>query len=1178
MLLHGLLAWFREHPQYQNLRDELRAGLELPSQSLLPTAIPPTFAALSEDLAVPLLIVTPTTSESRRLTQALQGAWLAQPERLLTFPPPPVLPYERAPWTPETISDRLRVLATLFLWRVGAAGTAPPLIITSVRALLRRPLPYRQFRRAARKIERGMYIPLAGLARHCRGSGYETVSVVEAPGQISRRGGILDIFPPQAPHPYRLDFFGDKLDVIRIFDPTTQRSTGRVASFWLMPVREALPRDGERALPALRAHLERDLPPELHGPFTEDMQSLEAGVPFPTLEFYLPLLYQESSTLVDYLPPDAQIILYNTEALSQRWTELEAETQETRRRALEEQTLLPDTAPPYVSWESWQATLKGRRVLTFSPGEASPFAAAFAPEPHFAGRLEEALGHLRQWVGLGDQVVVVSRQAARLAELWQEFTPPPVHEKLAEPPETLITFVQGSAPGGWQLSRPHLTRHLITDEELFGWRPPEPRRRPRRRVTTPELPCADLQPGSAVVHEDYGIGIFQGLALCTIDDVEREYLMLEYANSDRLYVPIHQADRLTPYVGPEGLGPRLSRLGSAEWATAKARVRQATEELARELLDLYAARQLVAGHAFAPDTSWQAELEAAFPYVETEDQAAAVEAVKKDMEQPRPMDRLICGDAGYGKTEVALRAAFKAVMDSQQVAMLVPTTVLAQQHFLTFRQRLESFPVTVEVLSRFRTASEQRQVLAGMAEGQVDIVIGTHRLLQKDVHFKNLGLVIIDEEQRFGVRHKEQLKRIRMEGSGAHPSLAATGVDVLTLTATPIPRTLYMGLTGVRDISIIETPPQERLPLSTYIGPYDSNVVRRAILREMRRSGQVFYVHNRVGSIRVVETRLQQLLPGARIGVAHGQMRERDLARVMEQFAAGEIDVLVATTIIESGLDFPNANTIIVERADRFGLAQLYQLRGRIGRGTRRGYAYLFHGRRMKEEARARLQALREAVSSGGGFAIALRDLELRGAGDLLGAKQHGHIAAVGFTLYTRLLARTVARLKAERAGEAPPPEPLGSITIELPLAVGLPEDYVPDDRLRLQLYRRLAELTTVEEITQLAEELQDRFGPLPPLAQNLLAQLHLKVLARDAHVPAITVASGQIVLRLPGLKDMDAARRAALRRAVKGRARLGNRELWLPISWEQTRWRENLRAVLETLADFVTRSETSHS
>ncbi len=573
------------------------------------------------------------------------------------------------------------------------------------------------------------------------------------------------------------------------------------------------------------------------------------------------------------------------------------------------------------------------------------------------------------------------------------------------------------------------------------------------------------------------------------------------------------------------------------------------------------------GHAFASDTPWQAELEAGFPYVETPDQLRAVEAVKRDMEQRRPMDRLICGDVGYGKTEVALRAAFKAVMDGKQVAVLVPTTVLAQQHYGTFKERLAPFPVNVEMLSRFRTRSKQQRILEGLRSGAVDIVIGTHRLIQKDVAFKDLGLLIIDEEQRFGVTHKERLKQMRTE------------VDVLTLTATPIPRTLHMSLSGVRDMSTIETPPEERLPIKTYLSEYDESLIRQAILRELERGGQVYFVHNRVMGIQQMAQRLQKIVPEATIAVGHGQMPERELERVMLDFAAGKTDVLVCTSIIESGLDIPNVNTIIINRAHTFGLAQLYQLRGRVGRSARRAYAYLLYPRyhRLSEVARSRLEAIVEASELGAGFRIAMRDLEIRGAGELLGARQHGHIAAVGFDLYCRLLAQAVQNQKQKRAmgaTGAARPETVGeetthlrplseTVQINLPLAVALPEDYVPDSGLRLQLYRRLARLTTLAEVDDVAQELVDRFGPLPQPAADLLYQLRLKVLALAAGVQAITVEEGQILIKTPGVGPGEGKR---LQRRLGRRARVGRRQVWLSLSPQTEVWKAALVKVLEII------------
>ena len=643
---------------------------------------------------------------------------------------------------------------------------------------------------------------------------------------------------------------------------------------------------------------------------------------------------------------------------------------------------------------------------------------------------------------------------------------------------------------------------------------------------TPEGFYADLQAGDYVVHIDHGIGRFVGLVQRNLDGNEREYLAIEYDAGSQLYVPVHQADRLTRYAGAEGGEPPLDRLGGQEWQEKKGRVKEAVLEVAQEMLDLYARRHVVQGHGFKPDTSWQKELEDSFPYVETEDQKRALVEIKKDMESKRPMDRLLCGDVGYGKTEVALRAAFKAVMDDKQVAILVPTTVLAQQHYETFLQRLAAFPIKVEMLSRFRSPREQGEILKGLALGEIDIVIGTHRLLSADVELKELGLVIIDEEQRFGVTHKEQLKRLRTE------------VDVLTLTATPIPRTLYMALTGVRDISNLNTPPEERLPIVTHVGPYSPQLARQAILRELERGGQIFFVHNRVNTIDAMKAHLGQLVPEARVDIGHGQMPEHELAAVMHRFNSGQTDVLLSTTIIESGLDIPNANTLIVDRADTFGLAQLYQLRGRVGRGASRAYAYFFRHRKLSPtpDAQQRLEVIAENTQLGAGYSIAMRDLEIRGAGELLGTQQHGHIQAVGFHLYTRLLAdavRQIRRIESAKQDElkkdggkldaalASLSQPISMpVNVDLPLAVGIPADYINDQDLRLRLYRRIADLRDETEIEALASEFEDRFGPPPEMVQNLFYQMRVKLRAEKIGLSAIGWETGQVVLRFPSTPD----------------------------------------------------------
>jgi transcription-repair coupling factor (superfamily II helicase) len=613
----------------------------------------------------------------------------------------------------------------------------------------------------------------------------------------------------------------------------------------------------------------------------------------------------------------------------------------------------------------------------------------------------------------------------------------------------------------------------------------------------------ELSQGDYVVHIEHGIARFAGMVMRTVGEQEREYLELHYADGDRLFVPTEQLDRVSRYVGPGEHRPSPTKLGSQEWPRAKARVHRAVQELAVDLLKLYAQREVASGHAYSPDAAWQTELEASFPYVETPDQIAVIRDVKRDMEDARPMDRLVCGDVGYGKTEVAVRAAFKAVMDGLQVAILVPTTVLAQQHFNTFKQRLSGFPVKVEMLSRFRSDKEQRTIVAQAAAGEVDIVIGTHRLLQKDVEFKNLGLVIIDEEQRFGVGHKERLKEMRAQ------------VDVLTLTATPIPRTLNMALTGIRDMSTIETPPEERLPIKTYVTEFDDHLVREAIVREMERGGQIYFVHNRVHNIELTAKKLRELLPEAEILIGHGQMPEEMLEKVMIDFTDGKADVLVCTTIIESGLDIPNANTIVIDRADTLGLAQLYQLRGRVGRSSRRAYAYLLYRRRgqLSDVARKRLQAIFNASELGAGFQIALSDLEIRGAGNILGGEQSGHMAAVGFDLYSRLLAEAVEERKARRE-DRPPKVEKPQAVVDLPVEAHLPDDYVPEEAQKLELYRRLARARDGGDLAAFRQELTDRFGPMPQPVVRLVEVAELRLAAEAAGVASMSREEGPLVVR----------------------------------------------------------------
>jgi transcription-repair coupling factor (superfamily II helicase) len=966
--------------------------------------------------------------------------------------------------------------------------------------------------------------------------GYEHSNIVVSQGQFSRRGGILDVWTPSSEQPVRIEFFGDEIDTLRLFDPASQRTISTIDRLAISPAREFI------------------------SPDPETMQKLKVDISNVS-EFHIPLLHPNPASLIDYLPPKGLILIDDLQAVQDCVQEVEEQAVGLRKDYIKDGELPEDFPIPYLTWSEIEDSMAGKHAIDLGqpvdlvdvPAGSTNISDRFLPGVRFAGQLKPLMEHLDKLGAQGESVTIVSRQSSRLQELWKEHNP-------FTTPDLFLKFYDASLSEGFTFAPPGGTPlHLLTDGEIFGWRRPELRQRPRPVAEAPEAAYADLEPGDWVVHMDYGIGRFNGLVQRPVDGIEHEYLSVEYAEGDQLFVPVYQADRLTRYIGPDAHPPTPTRLGSPEWRTTKSRVKEAVEEVAQDLLDLYARRNVVDGHAFGKDAPWQKELEASFPYIETQDQLRVIAEVKSDMETPKPMDRLICGDVGYGKTEVALRAAFKAVMDGKQVAILVPTTVLAQQHYHTFCQRLAPFPVEVEMLSRFRTPQQQKDILDRLERGKVDIIIGTHRLIQGDVIFKDMGLLIIDEEQRFGVTHKETLKKLRTE------------VDVLTLTATPIPRTLYMTLTGVRDISTINTPPEERLPIITHVGPYSPWLVRQAILREMERGGQVFFVHNRVQTIGAMRLHLEKLVPEARMVVAHGQMQEDQLSQRMEQFAAGDVDILLSTSIIESGLDIPNANTLIVDRADTFGLAQLYQLRGRVGRGAQRAYAYFFRHKHLAPtlEGRQRLETIAENTQLGAGYSIAMRDLEIRGAGDILGTRQHGYIASVGFHLYTRLLADSVQRLRSGKAlpilAEALQKEqsPGLPVSVDLPIPVSLPASYIPDRQTRTRLYRRLADLRSQDDIDALSEEFVDRFGPLPEEARNLFYQLKVKLLAEKAGLVSVSGEGGQIILRYPPLPDGEASRALP---DLGMDARIGKNSIWLPFN-ETNGWESKLLVVLQELS-----------
>jgi transcription-repair coupling factor (superfamily II helicase) len=1111
----------RSEPKFSS---PLNSFAEFPGIGLRRSARLPVLAAIYAELKVPILLLTDRTD--RALTLFDELALLAPSAERLLFPEPGPLYYENFPWGERTRRDRLLALTELASYHIPGAKSpsTPPLIIAPARGAMTRTLPRRDFLKTVRILRVNQSIPLEQLIHQLIILGYEPENTVISPGQFAHRGGIIDLWPPAEPEPVRMDFFGDEIDSIRVFEPATQRSTRKIGEMLVSPAREFILPDNPQT-------------------------NIESE---PYTEFHIPVLHTSPASLLDYLPRKALVLIDNFENIVDTIQEVEEQAVEMRAERIAEESLPNNFPIPYLTLTELQDSLSTLPTIELGPSgmlEATSLAQRFSSGPRFGGQLKPLLEYLTKQYLAGDRIVVVSRQAARLNELWSELAIQ--SQRNTQPP----AFVEGSLAEGWILSQPSCPPlHLLTDGEIFGWRRPEPRRRYRVLAEAPEAGYTDLEVGNWVVHIDHGVGRFLGLVARTVDGIERDYLAVEYAEGDQLFVPVHQADRLTRYVGADKRTPSPSRLGSIEWRNVKKKVKEAVEEVAEDLLNLYAQRQIVTGHAFSEDGPWQGELEASFPYIETEDQIRVLAEVKRDMEDKKPMDRLICGDVGYGKTEVALRAAFKAVMDGKQVAMLVPTTVLAQQHFNTFRERLAAFPVEVEMLSRFRSPQEQRDIIFRLALGSLDIIIGTHRLLQADVEFKDLGLLIIDEEQRFGVTHKEYLKKLRTE------------VDVLTLTATPIPRTLYMALTGVRDISTINTPPEERLPIITHVGLYSPRIVRQAILRELERGGQVFFVHNRVQTIVAMRSHLDKVIPEARIAIAHGQMDEKTLSKRMEQFTAGEIDVLLSTSIIESGLDIPNANTLIVDRADTFGLSQLYQLRGRVGRGAQRAYAYFFKHRRKNptQEGRQRLETIAENIQLGAGFSIAMRDLEIRGAGDVLGTRQHGHIAAVGFHLYTRLLTESVNRLRKEHGL---PSEPVAAsldtlrplVSVDLPINASIPSDYVPDKNMRLRLYRRLADLRSLEEIDAIFEEFMDRFGIPPKPVRNLLFQLKIKLLSELTGIVSVNVENNQIVLRYP---DGQLPNNLP---ELGSRARIGKIGLWIPYK-SIPNWQDELLELLNIL------------
>jgi transcription-repair coupling factor (superfamily II helicase) len=1051
-------------------------------------------------------VIVPSTSEALNLAQELQFylTLLSQnPMEVAYLPALEVDPYRGLSPHPEISAARAKAI-----WQL--LQDKPRILIASVQSAAVRLHQPERLLNYCLMLKVGEEMSPEMIREHLFESGYVEDDPVTDPGEFSLRGGILDIFPPHLEKPVRMEFFGDQIESIRVFDVDSQRSVESVSTIEIIPMRENCFRRN------LLHQWAEKVPSLWSAPFLphleEELALARQGEIFPAFEFLLPAVDPLNRTLFDYLR-GYRIIVVEREVLENTLARQHAELYERFLDRVEAHK--PVLAPEqfYVTSEEFRDLVdRFPRLeigeLNVSEADASAIYFSSQPVRKFHGNVRELIGDISKFRESGQKIAFVLSnlgRAERMHDILKEYEIP-AHlcrgrEEIpaeSQPKAGVVLVGIGDLHTGYYLPATNLrvlTGQDIFDESDVGLGPKKAKSSQRHLFISD---FRDLKPGDYVVHVDHGIGLFNGLKTIGLQEGSKEFVLLTYQDDARLYVPVERLDLIQKYSSMGGTRPALDRLGGTSWARTKSRIKKSMRDMAEELLKLYAQRKMAPGYAFSPDTAWQQEFEDAFEFELTRDQEDALDAVRSDMEAPRPMDRLLCGDVGYGKTEVAMRAAFKAVMDGKQAAVLAPTTVLAFQHYNTLQQRFTSFPVRIQLLSRFRTPKEQRQVIDDLEMGRLDIVVGTHRLLSKDVAFKDLGLVVVDEEQRFGVTHKERLKALK------------TRVDVLTLTATPIPRTLNMALLGLRDMSTIETPPKNRLAIQTSVLKYSPDVIRSAIEMELARNGQVYFVHNRVETIHTAAARIQNLVPQARIGVAHGQMKERELERIMLKFVRDELDVLVATTIIENGLDIPRVNTIIVDRADLYGLSQLYQLRGRVGRSDRRAYAYLLvpSDETLTEVARKRLAAIREFSDLGTGFRVAALDLEIRGAGNLLGGEQHGHIETVGFDLYCQLLESTVEELRGEK------PEEEISTSINLNLDIRIPEEYIADASQRLRMYKRISSAPTSEELETLRQEMVDRFGAYAEPVENLFRYARLRQETLALQIQSVEKNKNQIFFR----------------------------------------------------------------
>ena len=1085
-------------------------------------------ARVFQNRGKPLLLITYQAEQAARILDDLRQFGIPREELFL-------MPSAESRWMADSVTDHVAVGERIAALSALAVGE-PCVVVGTPEAVFQRASAPEDLIAPRITIRKGESVELEQLLPSLLNIGYESDTSISRPGQFSRRGGILDIYPSTAESPVRLELFGDEIESLRAFDVLTQRSTGELDSVTIGPAREIILTD-ERVnaaveriredLQARKMQLAKEKNREAFDTLTEtiddDLTRLQNSVYFDGLEEYLPFLVPESICALDFLVDGALVVLDEPAQSKAHWERLRAELADSRERRFAKGELLHGSDQRQTCEDGFERISSGFRSLILSqlPRTFEGFrprqrlAVSSASMGSYRSRLSFFADEVSTWLQNGADCLVISDQPHRVREICAELKipltddgrpttdgenpqsaiPNPQSESVRRPPSA-VHVLEGRVRQGFKFA--DIGLFVATDAELFGsTRPLVSRRRANRGIAISTV--LDLRENDYVVHVHHGIGIYRGLVKRRVDETDRDYLYIQYAAGDALYVPADQIDRIQRYVGGDASPPAVSRIGGNDWQRTTRKVKEQAKEIAKELIELYAARHAAERPSLGPDTPWQTEMEDAFPYDETPSQRRAINDVKADLEETRPMDRLVCGDVGFGKTEVAIRAAFKVAEAGKQVAVLCPTTILAAQHHTTFSERLAAYPIKVELLSRFRSRQEQKKVVEAMKAGEVDVVIGTHRLLSKDVDFNNLGLIIVDEEQRFGVVHKERLKQLRRT------------VDSLTLTATPIPRTLSMALSGLREMSVIDDPPSGRTPIVTRVGEYDEELVRDAILRELERDGQVYFVHNRIESIDYVAQRIQRLVPDARIRVGHGQMSEDELEQIMYDCYHHEYDVLISTTIIENGLDIPNVNTIIVDRADRMGLAQLYQLRGRVGRSDRQAYAYLLYRphKALSEDAESRLVAIREFSALGSGFQVAMRDLEIRGAGNLLGAEQSGAMVSVGFDLYCQLLAQAVSEVKGEEVQDDTLP------AVDVPTTAHIPGDYIPNEAERIFFYKKMSAIRAMDDIRDVQEELIDRYGDPPRPVWNALAVLRLRLRAKEAGIASIRGERRDISIRL---------------------------------------------------------------